>query len=280
VEEWGEWDKVFLELMKAPEEKIVLQVMRQGGRRAKGGSKGNPFLKEEFVEYDISIDPKSLSTRILAVREQIADELAEDLNLIVFHNKGILDAFHNNQERIHPNCLLDSNIALATSLSSPLRKGSFDLLQLLSLQESIHRTLRSYSSEAKGEGGSPSADKEVSFEWLREFYFREVNEFFDGTGELGRADDFIDELLNQGPRVVTLDGGADSSGEKTTGLLDPSRITEDILEERSRVSMEWKEVAACVREEHSGLRKALLMRTWDVEEEKEEEVVDAEGGFE
>ena len=34
------------------------------------------------------IDPKSLSSRIMAVREQIASELMEDLDLVIVHNEG------------------------------------------------------------------------------------------------------------------------------------------------------------------------------------------------
>jgi len=51
----------------------------------------------------------------------------------------------------------------------------------------------------------------------------------------------------------------------------------DIIGERSRVVLEYRLVAMDVLAEHSGLRKALLSRTW-VEEErrKVKEVVAAE----
>lgn len=299
MEEWGEWDKVFLELMKREEEKIVLQVRRKGAsNRSIGGSKNNPFLQDdEFVEYVIKIDPKSLATRIIAVREQIADEIAQDLSLIAIHNKEILESHHSSQRssddddntQTHKRIAipitvhLDNSLAMVSKMSSPLRKGTFDLLQILTLQESIHRTLRSYAAELKEDEGL--RDKKIRFEWLKEFYLREVDEFFDGSGDWGRADGFINQLIEQPPRIVTLDGGADGSGEKTAGLVDPSRITQDILEESTRVSMEWMEVASAVREEHSGLQKALLMKTWDdvIKKEEEEEkvtVVDMEEGFE
>jgi hypothetical protein len=59
---------------------------RRGGGRG-GWSKNNPYLQDRFVEYEISIDPPNLATRILSVREQITRELQDDLTLILKSNE-------------------------------------------------------------------------------------------------------------------------------------------------------------------------------------------------
>jgi len=80
--------------------------------------------------------------------------------------------------------------------ASPLRASSFDLLFLLSMQESIHRVIASYSEAGE--------EKEVSFEWLRDFYNKGLEKYFDGNQSYGRADDFMDDLLNTLPALKTI----------------------------------------------------------------------------
>jgi len=276
---WGEWDSVFLEMMEQPVNKIIIEARKRGGRGAMGGSKNNPYLKEKFVEYEVTIDPKSLSSRIMAVREQIANELMKDLSMVIVYNEGVLDRYNAklNESRNPPtnNCYTDQNamlmlensIALDTTMSSPFRKGNFDLLLLLTLHEAIHRTLRSYAA-----GGKENA---ISLEWLREFYSGTVGKYFDGSGRYGRSDEFMTRLLEATPSMIN-DGGS-------MLLVDPARITEDIIAERSKVALEWKLVAMDVPADHSGLRKALLSKTWVDDLERAAEKVpeeDGAGGFE
>ena len=128
--------------------------------------------------------------------------------------------------------------------SSPFRKGSFDLLQSLSLQEAIHRTLREYMAEGES--------KEVSFQFLREFYIERVSSHFDGYQRYGRADDFLEELLLTAPSVRT--------SETHMELIDPHSIASEIIETRSEVLLDWKQEMLNVPNEHINLKKMLLTR--------------------
>lgn len=139
--------------------------------------------------------------------------------------------------------LRNSNSFCGGKAPSPLRQGSFDLLCLLATQESIHRVLRDYVDAGNA--------REVSFQWFRDFYVARAAKFFDGNGEYGRADDFLEELLLTPPSVKSSDDGK-------IGLLDPLRIAENIIETRSKVAMEWKEDASMTKEEHTLIRKELL----------------------
>ena len=123
---------------------------------------------------------------------------------------------------------------------SPIRKGSYDLMLLLSLQESIHRVLREYRD---------SNDKRrVSFEWLRNFYNGRIK-LFDGSGMFGRSDDFLEELLRSSPSV-----------DQSSGLVDPLRIASDIIAMRKEVIVDWSEIVSSLPDYHVGLRKGLLSR--------------------
>ena len=127
------------------------------------------------------------------------------------------------------------------SASSPFRRGSFDLLQLLSLQEAIHRVLREYMSLEE--------DKEVSFQFLREFYIQRLSSHFDGYQQYYRADDFLEELLLTMPSVKTSDDHME--------FTDPVSIAKDIISERSEVLMDWKDDMVRVADDHIELRKVL-----------------------
>lgn len=86
ITKFPRWDSLLLDMIDNPEEIIIIQARRRGLGRG-GWSKNNPYLQQDrFVEYEISIDPSSLATRILSVREQITREMKEDLGLILKSN--------------------------------------------------------------------------------------------------------------------------------------------------------------------------------------------------
>ena len=127
--------------------------------------------------------------------------------------------------------------------SSPLRRSNFDLLLLLCTQESIHRVLRSYREE----------DRVESLAWLRDFYISRVSEYFDGHNQRrGRGDLFLEELLLATPSMVRKDN--------ELHLIDPLRMAEDIIRERSRVAGDWKELVAQTTSDHIEIRRILLAK--------------------
>lgn len=140
--------------------------------------------------------------------------------------------------------VLGNNIVQDGRASSPYRRGSFDLLGLLATQESIHRVLREY--RLTGE------DRDVSFQWLKEFYVSRVALYFDGNQEYGRADDFLEELLLTAPSVKEMENGK-------LGLIDPLRMAEDIISMRSTVARDWRDIVVDVpTKDHAELRKLTL----------------------
>lgn len=96
----------------------------------------------------------------------------------------------------------------------------------------------------------------MSFVFLRDYYTGRVEEYFDGELEYGRADDFIDELLQISPSVV-------STGDGVTGLVDPVGAAESIIKMRNEVASEWKSLMYDVPKSHVGVQQALLASAMD-----------------
>lgn len=264
----GTWDAPLLAMMERPKDVVVVSAKRSG-KGHRGWSKNNPYLEDRYVEFNIDIDPVSLTSRILSVREQIANEWVTDLDVLAAANEGILESYfkiakeerskkddelaaspQSAFERTAVNILGD-NINFQSSANSPFRKGNFDLLYNLCTQASIHRVLREYREEGDA--------KKVPFAWLRDFYSDRVTEYFDGNQSYGRADDFIEELLLSSPSVVYTDN-------RKAGLVDPMGLAEEIIQKRREIVVEWKELMASVPQDHTdGIRRILLekqMEAW------------------
>lgn len=247
----GTWDAPLIEMIGRPRDRIIVSAKRRG--RGHGGwSKNNPYLEERWMEMTVDIHPSSLASRILSVREQIAKEWTQDLDILLTANDQILQSFfdtmkssQNGQgsfERTAANMM--NNIARsAVRTSSPFRRSNFDLMYNLCTQAAIHRILR--ERLAAGE------EREISFIFLRDFYTEKAEEYFDGDLQSGRADDFFDDLLQTSPSVLSTEDGK-------TGLVDPVGAAEAIIKMRKEVVNDWKALMKRVPEDHTGVRQALF----------------------
>lgn len=310
--DFGDWDTVFTELMDKPMDVVIVEIKGQG--QGRGLSPNNPYrMMDEAVELEIDIDPPSLANRLLAVRDKIGKEWSDDLDLVISVNDQILPSYvkRNKAARESPSKGADKDDdegeyeykrsfapLQAGDMSSgdfnfgsrsiqtfdrgaiylmnhhpsfgmdgsPLRASSFDLLFLLSLQESIHRVLTSYKQAGE--------KKDVSFAWLKEFYIKNLDTYFDGNQSFGRADDFMDDLLNKPPALKTIK----EDGDIKMGFIDPMAIAEDIISHREEVAREWQTIVSNTSEEQDDIRKEVFKRQMEKwgqpivkKEEKKEE---------
>lgn len=212
--------------------------------------------------YELEINPSSLCSRIISVREQIAREFVHDLDVIAETSMQTMETYWKAvkvEQNGQPLRLPRTNqLFLEMSVDedyapSPLRKGNFDLLTLLTTQEAIHRILnRLFSSSAEE---CPADDSEAvdlaSGQYLRNFYTQRVGTHFTGSNFYGRAEDFLDELVQALPSVVQLQ-------DAECGLVDPVRIVERILEEREKVASEWLEASLDVPMSHTAIKRWQL----------------------
>ena len=274
-------------MAQEPPAEIIIRAKRRG--RGQGGwSKKNPYLEERFVEYKVDVDPPSLVTRILSIREQLAIELANDLELVSKAGELIIESYHENmrkrrddeesdrkteEECVMPDpndlafpystspdecettsddmaftarqgfVLLENDCVFAQSKPSPLRQGNFDLVNLLTLQEAIHRVLR----DLRNDGSSGVA----TFDFLLEFYKDRLKSCFDGDGRWYRDEVFLNDLMSSSPKVIA------------SGLIDPVGIAEKIIRARGDVALEWSDLAANVPQDHMELRRVILNQRMD-----------------
>lgn len=224
-------------------------------------------------EYQVDIEPTSLVSRILSVREQLAGEFVDDLDLFISANEQILDSYRDramNDRDTEEWSFLDSKQKTAYDRNamalgdfglfnddkapSPLRKANFDLLALLVTQESVHRVLWLYRN-------ADDENKKVAFEWLREFYSDRVEKYFDGNGGFARADDFLDELL-RAPPSVKLDTSGHTSKTASPNLLDTLRIAKDVIRMRAYVAFIFQARISNTQKDHTDIRKTILSEQW------------------
>jgi len=271
------------------------------------------FAREQrFVEFELEIDPPSLVSRIMSVREQIAREWVADLGTMVTANELILSSYYENLEMSRDDeecvdyhdedeedCISTEHLAAAyggggSGLDEGTsKKRAFDRSAVMLMSNSIASDDRGSSPYRKGnfdllvllatqesvhrvlrEYREIGEERKVSFEWLRDFYVSRLPSFFDGDQEHGRADDFLEELLLTPPSMKTVDD--------TVELVDPMRIAEDIIRTRSEVGEDWKEIVKNVPAEHTELRKVLLARqmgAWPPREDAVTEDVESSADF-
>jgi hypothetical protein len=224
--------------------------------------------------YELDINPPSLCSRIISVREQIAREFVHDLDVIAEASLDAMDNYYKKATKNGGNGVvvgLDRINQYFLEMSvhedyvpSPLRKGNFDLLQTLTTQEAIHRIMNRLkdggSRKIKDEcpmygddddGSTNTRIDYASIQFLRNFYVRRIGTHFTGSNFYGRADEFLDELLLTPPSVVQLQ-------DADCGLVDPVGIVEVIFKEREKVASEWIEKALDVPKAHTEIKRLQL----------------------
>lgn len=236
------WESYFIKLLQEPGVTYSIESSR-------------PYVPN----YELEINPASLCSRLISVREQLAREFVNDLDVISEISGQMLPNYFekvkqgDEQAGIgRPNLMfLDMSVHEDYAPSS-LRKGNFDLLVLLATQESIHRVLNDAANRADG-----SPDKS-SVQFLRNFYTQRLGSHFTGSNWYSRADDFLDELLKSPASVVQLQ-------DEECGLVDPVRVVELILKEREELALEWLEIALDAPKSHTEIKRWQLNRLMGID---------------
>uniref|UniRef100_A0A7S2UGR7 Uncharacterized protein n=1 Tax=Attheya septentrionalis TaxID=420275 RepID=A0A7S2UGR7_9STRA len=248
------WESYYLDLLE--QEPIVLLI-----------ESNNPATP--FKSFEIDIEPPRLCSRMLSVREQIAREWVRDLDVIGSMGMQVFQSYwenlptgsqkdENRRGGSTPTKAFERQNLVFLELSpdpdsdympSPLRKGNFDLLILMSTEESVRRVCGK-GIIVRSDDGESTIDT-VSTNYLKRFYEERIMSHFRGPKKYGRADDFIEELMLS-PSMMTTDG------DSVTGFIDPIKITEVVMQQREVVALEWKAIAEGSPTEHTEIRKLQL----------------------
>jgi len=266
MDKFPSWETYFLDLLEEPK---VVYIVESPHRWV--------------PDYELEIDPESLCKRLLSVRTQIAREFTKDLDAIADVGSLVLQAHISSKNKKTKKQDLEDIESVGWAFSeddddddqgitariarknqlfleldpdessdyhpSPLRKGNFDLLQLLTTQEAIHRVVDDNSRRCSAYG-------EIAMEFLRHFYLERLESHFLGLQKYGRADAFMEELLRMPPTRLPLS----DSGYDGKSVLDPVDIVEDILKERSVVCGEWKTIVENVQIDHFSVNRMVSDR--------------------
>lgn len=274
------WESYFEEMLQQPSDRWIIASDRP-----------------HVMDYTWEIDPSSLCSRILSVREQLSREFAKDLQAVSDMGGQTFEWYWERLRQSRDQEIRGDETQQIENLSigetgntplvdsgslrgsrqnllfleinvddptldhkpSPLRWGNFDLLVLLATEESIHRVLNRWQSK-KSEGDLRGAEY-VSYEFLENFY-RERQHFFQGPlPSYGKADDILEELLSSALSFKS-DSTADGNSS-SAAVINPTKIAELVLRERENVALEWKDAALEAPKHHMKIQKlrlSLMMR--------------------
>lgn len=113
---------------------------------------------------------------------------------------------------------------------SPCRKSNFDLVTLMTTQEAIHRVLNDPQRQAR------KSAEHGSNQFLKDFYVARLQSHFSGDQPYGRADDFLEELLDCPPRMITVGSGDGDSIRNGEDVVKDDAQKED--KDRSKKSLD------------------------------------------
>jgi len=256
-------------------------------------------------DYTWEIDPTSLCSRILSVREQLSKEFAKDLQAVSDMGGQTFDWYweklrqsrdnetndndnetNDNENRYNTQTPLitdpsslrgsrDNLLFLEINVDdprldhkpSPLRRGNFDLLVLLATEEAIHRVLNRWESK-RVEGnvvGSDYEQHERASHCFLEEFYQERQHFFHGPLPNYGK---ADDLLEE---LLLLDSD-------NASLVNPTKIAELVLREREIVALDWMEIAREAPMHHMRIQKLRLDKMMTAAT-KNADVSETEGGF-
>lgn len=281
INRFSDPNAILIDLCQQPKQTIIVEIPTRFSLNRRNSK--NPYLpKAKPIEVDVEIDPPNMVSRIIITREHIAKELAHDIELVKRAGEIIIESYFDNSIRERddeeylegerpelPNEQLSDNTddiskrynkkhifdrsamtllldmhAFENVRSTPLRKGTFDLLNLLATQESIRRILHKYKY-------MDDPKKEAEYEWLRNFYVERIDSHFDGNQNYGRAEDFFEELLLSSPTFK-------HQGSGKVDIVDPVGLAEEIISIRGGVADDWRNILLHVEEDHLDLRKNIF----------------------
>ena len=258
------WDDYVLAMMRSPEERHEVII---GPPPGAGLSPNNPYLQSAHMKptrtYTESIDPAKVARQILEIREMIACEWAEDLQLLQADNAELrrhradevksdegVDALERFQHAIIPaETVGDSGIDC-----TPLRQPSYDLLKNAATAEALRRLLTELEGDPK--------QQHVSM-WLSDFIATHAAALTDAEAARARAHtregrggwhvarDVILRLMSQPVSVAV-----GTNGE--AHFLDPLALAESTMTYRAQIATEWSEMMRRVPDGHLALERRRL----------------------
>jgi len=234
------WKEYLNSMLRLPE-----QTVKKTFEYYRGGSKGNPFIQPQTVEHEATISPRKLSSTIMELRAQVSDEWLHDLQLIARENeehwRHHLAIVTNGTD---PEMALQHRLIEPRDTDSALRLDNYDLLEKFC----THVACTTVSMEM-----AENKEEEHQAMWFKTYMENKAAFAHVGTRGVGRQ--FLKDLLNEPPRVLSMVGGDEGAGLR---LIDPMDIAARVMAERQIVAERWMEALEDTQEDQLNIHRDFM----------------------
>jgi len=247
------------QLLRTPNEEVVVEFTRRGNgghggspeRAAALGAGGNPYLKDHVYEFKEKIEPRRLGDRLMRLRQEMADEWLQDLQLIGKENEEMWRSFFETV-REDEDRLKDLQMPVYAhdpsdgASGSTFRGGNYDLLRRLATYKAAQQMLGDYQR------GNHEDKAKASF--LERMLTVHGSDF---EGDAGYSVDkaFLESLLSSPPSMIR---ATTFGGQESMVLLSPLTIVEEICEARQVIAERWINELSQVADDHTDIQRELL----------------------
>lgn len=230
------WDEYLTSLCQAEDEQIVVELKRRGGH------KKNPYLKDRYFNYTVSIEPRNLANRLFDLRIALAKEWRSDLLGIA----GVLAELTRSRTAVVVNGTddlagltmpwLEAYDPIGSGDATAFRGGNFDLLLRLSTHEAVKRTLRQLEQVK-----TPYAKLNHAF--LKDFLKKRAKVLV-RDGPYGVASSFLMSLADMPAYIHDYD-----PREKPV-FLDPVAMADLVMKEQLNIVELWRSLLDHIPEDN------------------------------
>jgi hypothetical protein len=238
------WQEYLNGMMRLPEQTITKKA-----EYYRGGTKGNPYIQPKTIEHTTTIAPRKLTNTILELRAQVSSEWAQDLQLIARENeehwRHHLAMITNGTDPLQGHRLLEPR-----DDDSVLRLDNYDLLEKFCTHVACTQVTMELAT---------SKDDEHQCMWFKNFLEEKAHFSQEGTRGAGRQ--FITDMLNEPPRVLTR---ISEDGASSMKLIDPMDIAARIMAQRQIVAERWLEALEDTEEDQLNIHRGFMKECFDV----------------
>lgn len=244
------WREYLSKLTQAPPETVVVEFKRRGNGGVGGGSKDNPYLQDHVYEYKEEIVPQKLANKIMRLREEIATEWEEDLQLLIRENEEMWRSFFEKVREKGQDAQAHLQMPafehdVTGNCGTNYRGGNYDLLKRMATRQAIRELLA-------------AGDNKVECELLDRI-FRVHGANFEGDAGYHVDMTFLEDLLGRSPSFVR-----DPTSEEMA-LVSPLSIAEKILERRVEIANRWTEPLRETAADHADILRSAFESSFDSE---------------
>jgi hypothetical protein len=208
--------------------------------------------------HDFVVYPDRLGAALLRIRDQIADELLHDLDVLAAADVAVVAG--GVRAPLFP--------ASALAESTPTRRATFDLLQKLTLHAAVKHVLGGLARPEAADGGGRGAQADgekgrrppaAEHAWLTMAFAQ--SGFLCGDHGYGAADKFLTALIAKDGSIAIRSAGGADDGAETIAVVSPSEIAHQILNARALLARHLKTRLAAVSENHTEHLRTRLERS-------------------